>query len=260
MAKLAANLTMLYGEHPLAERFACAKSAGFEGVEILFPYDVPAEEIAAALDRQGLVQVLINLPPGNWDAGERGLACLPGRRGEFQDNVGIAIDYAKILGKPKLHCMAGIPPTGCDPQTAQRQFIENLQFATQACAAENITVTIEPLNTFDVPGYFLNGSQQALQVIGQVGAENLFLQYDIYHMHRMGDDLCDFVNRHIGSIGHFQIAGHPGRHEPDNGEVPYRQVLAAIEKSAYDGWIGCEYSPASTTEAGLTWARPWLDA
>ncbi|MGI9482122.1 MAG: 2-oxo-tetronate isomerase [Hyphomicrobiales bacterium] len=258
MVNLAANLSMLYCERPFLERFEAASTAGFSGVEFQFPYPWPAAQIAERIDATGLQQVLFNLPPGNWDEGERGLACLPHREMEFQDTVGHAIDYAKELGTPRLHCMAGILPDGGDAPRAKERFIGNLRFAARACAQEGLMLMIEPINTFDVPGYFLNRSSQALKILAAVNEPNIFLQYDIYHMHRMGDDMAKFIARNIDAIGHFQIAGHPGRHEPDDGEVPYAETIEAIESTGFEGWIGCEYLPAQTTEAGLKWARPWL--
>ncbi|MGI9373052.1 MAG: 2-oxo-tetronate isomerase [Hyphomicrobiales bacterium] len=259
MIQLAANLTMLFPELPFTDRFAAARAAGFTAVEFLFPYQWPAEQLHEKIKQSGVKQVLFNLPPGDWDKGERGLACLPGRQDEFQESVGRAIEYAKVLETPRMHCMAGVIPEGAQAEALQETYVENLKFAARACERENIGILIEPINPFDVPGYFLNYSNQALDILQRASHPNLKLQYDLYHMHRIGDDMPSFIAKNIGHIAHFQVAGHPGRHEPDCGEVPYSAAFDAINAQDYAGWIGCEYIPESTTLAGLTWAEHWLN-
>ncbi len=258
MIKLAANLSMLFQEVPFLQRFAAARAAGFRGVEFLFPYQWEPHELQTSLVENGLEQVLFNMPPGNWDAGDRGLACLPTRQQEFRDGVIEAIKYAQAMGTPRLHCMAGIAPQGADRAELLETFVGNLKFAAGECAKFGLVLMVEPINPYDVPGYFLNTSSQALEVMSAVAAENLRLQYDIYHMHRMGDDMPAVISKTIHQIGHFQIAGHPGRHEPDNGEVPYQEVLETIGRLDFSGWIGCEYLPANSTQSGLGWASALL--
>jgi hydroxypyruvate isomerase len=259
MVKLAANITMMFQELPFLDRFSAAHNAGFSAVEFLFPYEWPAEQLRDAIAANELQQVLFNMSPGNWEAGERGVGSLPDREQEFQDNVGQAINYASTLGTPRIHCMAGILPADANRNAHVETFTRNLEYAAGECAKHAITVMIEPINPYDVPDYFLNTSSQALEIIKMVNAENLALQYDIYHMHRMGDDMPKTITQNIHTIGHFQIAGHPGRHEPDNGEVPYGEVLECIDQLGFAGWIGCEYLPAGETNDGLGWASRWLD-
>ena len=224
-------------------------------MEFLFPYEWPGDQLNEALKTNDLEQVLFNTHPGNWDDGERGLASLPGREQEFRDSIGLAIEYATILKTPRLHCLAGIAP---QDDAHLEIFVENLKFAARTCANHRLNVLIEPINLYDIPGYFLNTSTQALDIIKAVNENNLFLQYDIYHMHRVGDDMPKFISENIDQIAHFQIAGHPGRHEPDNGELAYSPVLETIDRSGFEGWIGCEYMPAGDTCAGLGWAQHLL--
>jgi len=252
MPRFAANLTMLFGEVPFEDRFAAAARAGFAAVEYLFPYAYAAEDLAGRLAANGLEQVLFNLPAGDWEAGERGIACLPGRTGEFQDGVGRAIDYVKALRCPRLNCLAGVPPEGADPDACARTFEDNLRFA-----AEGLQLLIEPINTRDIPGFFLHRSAQAMAVIEAVGAPNLGLQYDVYHMQVMEGDLAPTTQRLLPQIGHLQIDDTPGRHEPGTGEINYGFLFAFLDRIGYDGWVGCEYKPATTTEAGLGWFDPY---
>ena len=258
MPKLAANLTMLFNEVDFLDRFDAAADAGFKGVEYLFPYDYPAGEIAERLERRGLTQVLHNLPPGDWGAGERGIACLPDRVGEFQDGVGQALEYATALGCPRLNCLAGITPEGADPDTVQSTFVENLAFAARKLKEAGIKLLIEPINTRDIPGIYLCRTQQALDAIAASGSDNVALQYDIYHMQIMEGDLAPTIERHLASIDHFQLADNPGRHEPGTGEINYPFLFGFIDGLGYDGWIGCEYKPAGDTVAGLEWAESYL--
>jgi hydroxypyruvate isomerase len=258
MPKFAANLTMLYNELPFLERFDAAAAAGFRGVEFLFPYAFAPDEIAERLTRNRLALVLHNLPPGNWEAGERGIACHPNRVGEFQDGVGKAIAYAKVLGAPQLNCLAGIVPQGVTRDAARATFVANLAFAAAKLKAEGIRLLIEPINTFDIPGFFLSGTRQAIDIIDAAGADNVFVQYDIYHMQRMEGELANTIKANLARIRHMQLADNPGRNEPGTGEINYEFLFRCIDQLGYDGWIGCEYKPATTTTAGLSWLAPYL--
>ena len=258
MPKLAANLTMLFNEDDFLDRFEAAAKAGFKGVEYLFPYPYPKEQLAEKLEQYGLIQVLHNLPAGDWAKGERGIACLPQRVGEFQDGVGKAIEYASALGCKQVNCLAGIAPPGVAAETVRETFAANLRFAAEELEAAGIRLLIEPCNTRDIPGFYLNRSEQALAIIDQVGSDNLRLQYDIYHMQIMEGDLAPTIERNLERIAHMQLADNPGRNEPGTGEINYPFLLQFIDKLSYQGWIGCEYKPARTTLEGLGWARPYL--
>lgn len=253
MIKLAANLTMLYTEVEFLDRFEAAEQSGFRGVEYLFPYAYPKEQLAERLLQHRLVQVLHNLPAGDWAAGERGIACLPDRVGEFQHGVGRAIEYATALGCAQVNCLAGIAPKDVDADKARTTFVDNLQFAAGALQAAGIRLLIEPINTYDIPGFFLNRTRQALDIIRDVGSENLFVQYDIYHMQRMEGELANTVKAHLRQIAHVQLADSPGRSEPGTGEIDYRYLFGFLESIGYDGWIGCEYKPKRSTLEGLSW-------
>jgi len=258
MPRFCANLTMLWNEHAFMDRFAAAAKAGFRGVEYLFPYDFDRKQLAEALKRNGLEQVLHNLPAGDWAGGERGIACHPGRAKEFQDSVAKAIEYATALGCPQVNCLAGIRPRHVDPNDARETFIRNLQYAAPRLKDAGIRLLIEPINTRDIPGFFLNYTKQALDLIQAVGSDNLFVQYDIYHMQIMEGDLARTIETHLKLIPHMQLADNPGRNEPGTGEINYPFLFGHIDRLGYAGWIGCEYKPATTTDAGLGWARPWL--
>jgi hydroxypyruvate isomerase len=258
MPKFNANLSMMFTEVPFLERFARAAQAGFRAVEFLFPYDYPKEQIKAALDGAGLRLVLHNMPPGDWAAGERGLACLPGRESEFRGGVARALDYATHLGLTQIHCMAGIAPAGASAAVLRETYVANLRYACAEAAKAGLRVLIEPINTRDIPGYFLNRSAQAIELMDAVGASNLYLQYDIYHMQIMEGDLAPTMERLLPRIGHMQLADTPGRHEPGTGEINYPFLFAHLDRIGYRGWIGCEYRPATTTEAGLGWVKPYL--
>jgi hydroxypyruvate isomerase len=259
--KLAANLTMLFTEVDFLDRFALAARAGFRGVECLFPYAYPAHEIAARLDAHRLSLVLHNLPAGDWAAGERGIACHPARRAEFADGVTRAIDYALALGVRQLNCLAGIVPPGVSAEAAHATLVANLAHAAQRLQAHGIALLVEPINTVDIPGFFLHGSAQALDVIRATGSDNLFLQYDIYHMQRMEGELAATITANLKQIRHIQLADNPGRHEPGTGEINYRYLLWLLDELGYDGWVGCEYKPRASTGAGLGWmaAHGWTD-
>ncbi len=260
MPKFAANLTMLFNEVDFLERFAAAKAAGFAGVEYLFPYDYDASELKERLEANGLTQVLHNLPAGDWGAGERGIACLPDRQSEFQEGVGRAIDYATALGCPQVNCLAGIAPEGSDPEVLTRTLADNLKFAAKALEGAGIRLVIEPINTRDIPGFFLNTSAQAVALIEEVGSANLGLQYDIYHMQIMEGDLAPTMERHLERIWHIQLADNPGRHEPGTGEINYPFLFGFLDQIGYQGWIGCEYKPVGVTTEGLGWFAPYSAA
>ncbi|WP_372614520.1 2-oxo-tetronate isomerase [Halomonas sp.] len=258
MIRLAANLTMLFNEHDFLDRFAAAAESGFRGVEYLFPYAHSPEDIKAALDEAGLAQVLFNLPPGDWEAGERGLASLPGREGEFRDSVIEALRYAEVLDCPRVHAMAGLLPPDADEATRAAHhstYIANLRFAVGEAARAGRELLIEPINTRDMPGFFLSRQAQAMAVLEAVGADNLRLQFDLYHCQIMEGDLIRHLERQFDRIGHVQIAGVPQRHEPDVGEVHYPAIFDRLESLGYDGWVGCEYRPAAGTLDGLGWGR-----
>jgi hydroxypyruvate isomerase len=258
MPKFAANLSTMFGETSFLDRFACARQAGFDAVEFLFPYAFDPDDIANRLTRQEQRLVLFNLPAGDWTAGERGFACDPRRMGEFQDSVGQALEYAVELQVSQLHCMAGKLPPKVTAERAHEVFVENLKFATAAAREQQVRLLIEPINTYDIPGYFLTGSRQALAVIDAVGADNLLLQYDVYHMQRMEGELAATLRANIGRIGHIQIADNPGRHEPGTGEINYPFLFRLLDELGYDGFVGCEYTPASSTTEGLGWRTPFL--
>lgn len=253
MPKFAANLTMLFTERPFLERFAAARAAGFDAVEFLFPYAWPAREIQELLRQHRLQLVLHNLPAGDWDAGERGIACLPDRTEEFRAGVARAIEYATALDVPQLNCLIGKVPAGADPRQIDETVIENLRHAATELARHGKRLVIEAINTFDIPGFYLHGTAQALKLIEQVGADNLLVQYDIYHMQRMEGEIATTLQKHLNRIGHVQLADNPGRHEPGTGELNWRFLFAHLDRIGYDGWIGCEYKPATTTEEGLGW-------
>jgi hydroxypyruvate isomerase len=253
MPKFAANLSMLFTEVPFLDRFALARQAGFEAVEFLFPYAFNAADIAARLRQHRLQLVLFNLPCGDWDAGQRGMACDPARVAPFRASVDTALAYARALGVTRLHCMAGNIPAGVTPDSARATYIDNLRYAADALAPHAITVLIEPINHYDMPGYFLHHSAQALAILAEADRPNILLQYDVYHMQRMEGELSNTISAHLARIGHLQIADTPGRHEPGSGEINYRHLFALIDRLGYDGWVGCEYRPAGATLAGLGW-------
>ena len=255
MPRFAANLTMLFTEHPFLDRFEHAAKAGFKAVEFLFPYAWPAEEIKARLDAHGLQLVLHNLPAGDWDAGERGIACLPDRVDEFRNGVGRAIAYAKQLGVGQLNCLAGKVPSGVPEPMLRATFVSNLRHAAAELKAANLKLLIEPINTFDIPGFYLQRTAQAISILDEVGAPNAYLQYDAYHMQRMEGELAATIEKHLARIAHIQIADNPGRHEPGTGEIDHGFLFRHLDRIGYAGHVGCEYKPATTTEAGLGWLQ-----
>jgi hydroxypyruvate isomerase len=257
MPKFAANLTMLFNEVDFLDRFAAAAEAGFAGVEYLFPYPYPAEDLAERLAKHNLIQVLHNLPAGDWGAGERGIAVLPERVEEFRQGVDTAIAYAKTLGCSQVNCLTGVAPEGAEPAQLHRTFVENLRFAAERLGAEGIKLLIEPINTRDIPEFFLNRTAQAAAILDEVGSDNLFIQYDIYHMQIMEGDLAPTLEANLARIAHVQLADTPGRHEPGTGEINYPFLFDHLDRIGYSGWIGCEYKPATTTVEGLGWFAPY---
>jgi len=248
MPKFAANLNWLFTEHDFLDRFAAASKAGFKGVECLFPYEFDASEVANRLSENDLEAVLINAPPGDWQAGDRGLGCLAGRELEFRESVIQAIAYASAIKCPRIHIMAGI----CGSE-GKEKFVENLKYASDACAEAGITGLIEPINDIDMPGYYLTQYEQALDILHVVGRLHLGLQLDLYHTARMGKDPEKAIKVCGNVISHFQIAGVPDRHEPDTGDVDYDKLFNRIDETDFDGWIGCEYRPKTNTVDGLGW-------
>ena len=253
MPRFAANLSMMYTQVPFLERFAAAARDGFKAVEFLFPYAHTPEEIGQHLSENGLELVLFNLPPGNWDAGERGIASLPGRETEFARGVTEALRYARVLRCPRLHVMAGIPPEGADRAACRAAYIRSLQSACDAAAKDGITLLIEPINTRDIPGYFLNRQDDAHDIRREAGRDNLKVQMDLYHCQIVEGDVAMKIRRYIGDVGHVQVAGVPERHEPSVGEVNYPYLFDLLDSVGYAGWIGCEYRPRNGTSAGLGW-------
>jgi hydroxypyruvate isomerase len=246
---------MLFNEVPFMDRFEQAANAGFEAVEFLFPYDFAAEDIRAKLKDHRLALVLHNLPAGDWAAGERGIACHPNRVDEFRAGVAKAISYAKVLEVGQLNCLAGKLPDGVSAQQAHGVFVENLRFAAGELKKAGLRLLIEPINTFDIPGFFLNRTDQALAILKEVGADNLYIQYDIYHAQRMEGEVAATLRDRLPQIGHLQLADNPGRNEPGTGELNYAFLFKHIDAIGYTGWIGCEYKPKAATVDGLGWRK-----
>ena len=253
MPKFAANLSMMFTEVPFPERFAAAARAGFKAVEFLFPYDFPAADVARWLKQNDLVNVLFNMPPGDWEGGERGIAALPEREREFRDGVARAIEYALALGTPTVHCMSGYLPMTGDYHRRYPIYVENLRYAAQEMARYDRTVVIEPINHRDMPGYFLHSQAQGYATCQKVGLPNIKLQMDFYHCQIAEGDLTTNFRKHFESIGHVQIASVPDRHEPDEGEIDYRHIFRLLDEMGYAGYVGCEYRPRGRTEDGLGW-------
>ncbi|MBV9656294.1 MAG: hydroxypyruvate isomerase [Acetobacteraceae bacterium] len=258
MPKLSANLSFLYLDKPMLDRFAAAKRDGFEAVEYMFPYLYPKEELVAALKENGLQQALHNLPPGDWDKGDRGIAVDPSRAAEFREGVGRAVEYATALRCPQVNCLAGIPRKGDDAATQRKSLVENLRYAAAALADAGVKLLVEPINDKDMPGFWLNRTEQAIDLIDEVGSDNLFVQYDFYHQSRMAGELAATFRRYKDRIAHVQIADNPGRNEPGTGEINYPFLFDLLDREGYSGWVGCEYKPATETSAGLGWASAYL--
>ncbi len=260
MPRFAANLSMLFTEVPFLERFERAANAGFEAVEFLFPYAHTVEEIQERLNATGLKIVLHNLPAGDWDAGERGIACDPTRVDEFRAGVAKAVTYAHALKVPQVNCLAGKVPAGVAPEVVRSTFVENLRFAAAALSAAGIRLLIEPINPFDIPGFYLNRTDEALSILDEVGSDNVFVQYDIYHAQRTEGELANTIQKNLARIGHVQLADNPGRNEPGTGEINYSFLFAHLDRVGYTGYIGCEYKPAKDTESGLVWMDQYATA
>lgn len=258
MPRFAANLSMLYNEHGFLDRFAAAASDGFRAVEYLFPYEFSATDLKSRLEQHGLQQALFNAPPGDWSAGERGIASLPGREDEFRRSVDTALDYARVLGNDKVHVMAGLSASGVEREAQRAVYVRNLEYAARTAQSAGVTIVIEPINTRDMPGYFLNRQEEAHAICRETGAPNLKVLFDCYHCQIVEGDLAMKLRRDIDGIGHIQIAGVPARQEPDTGEVHYPYLFDLIDDLGYQGWIGCEYRPKAGTTAGLGWLRPYL--
>jgi hydroxypyruvate isomerase len=254
---LAANLSTLFKELPFLDRFAAAARAGFRGVEVQFPFDFDQDQVAARARDANLEVVLHNLPPGG-RPGDRGIACHPGREAEFRETVERAIGYARAAGCARLHCLAGVAPAGVEPAHLRATYVANLRHAAARLAVEGMALLIEPINTRAVPGYFLTGSRQAERILDELGAPNVRLQYDLFHMQIMEGDLATTIERLLPKIGHMQLADAPGRHEPGTGEINFPWLLEHIDRLGYAGWIGCEYNPLGDTVEGLKWAKPYL--
>ncbi len=259
MPNFAANLSMMYNEVDFQDRFAAAAKDGFKGVEFLFPYEWPAADVAEWREAAGVEQALFNAPPGNWEKGERGLSALPGRETEFKDTIGKALEYAVALDCPRIHVMAGLRPKGVAEETLCETYRMNLTYAASEAAKQGRNVIIEPINTRDIPGYFLNRQTEAHQVVETVGLANLRVQMDLYHAQIVEGDVTTKIREFIGKIDHFQIAGVPERQEPDIGEMNYPYLFDLIDELGFEGWVGCEYRPKGNTRTGLGWAADYLD-
>ena len=256
MPRFAANLSMMFNEVPFLDRFEAAAKAGFKAVEFLFPYDFAASEIAARLADNGLSQVLFNAPPGDWAGkGERGMAALPGRQGEFRDAINKALDYATALSCPRLHVMAGLAPAGVPYDTLLSTYAANLAWAAEQCASASVKPVIEPINHRDIPGFFLNTTDQAAAIINAIGPERIGMQFDLYHCQITEGDIVKRVEKHLPLIAHMQVADNPGRNEPGTGEINYPYLFAHLDRIGYQGWVGCEYKPARGTKVGLGWLK-----
>jgi hydroxypyruvate isomerase len=255
MPRFSANLSMLFQEHEFLDRFDAAARNGFTGVEYIGPYEHAPDIVAARLKKNGLTQVLFNLPVGDWAKGERGIAILPDRIAEFRQGVAKAITYAHALGCEQVNCLAGIAPMGSDRATLENVFADNLAFAAEKLEQAGVRLLIEPINTRDIPGFFLNTSHQGLALMDRVGSKNLFLQYDIYHMQIMEGDLARTIETNLSRIAHIQLADNPGRHEPGTGEINYPFLYEHLDRIGYTGWVGAEYKPKAGTEAGLAWFK-----
>jgi len=253
MPRLAANLSMMFNELPFLDRFAAARKAGFEGVEFLFPYEFPADELRRRLSGEGLTQALFNMPPGDWARGERGMASLPGRQAEFREGVKRALDYAATLDCRLVHCMAGIVPAGVSQITAAALYASNLAWAAEQAAAVGVRIAIEPINHRDMPGYFLNTQAQGAAIVDAIGVDRVGLQFDVYHVQVTEVDITKRMETFMPVIAHMQIADVPARNEPGTGEIGWQYVFRRMHELGYQGWVGCEYRPAGDTVAGLGW-------
>ncbi|EJJ30022.1 2-oxo-tetronate isomerase [Rhizobium sp. CF142] len=258
MLKFNANLTQLYTELDFLDRFAAAAADGFKGVEYRAAYHIPKEVLTELLQRNGLKQILFNLPLGNWDAGERGIACLPGREDEFRQGLEIAVDYAKALGCEQLNCLAGLKPAAVPDREVEEVLCANLRYAADRFAKDDIKLLLEILNSRDNPGCVISSAAKFEEIAGRVDSDNLYLQFDFYHLQVMEGDLARKFERLQSRIAHVQVADNPGRHEPGTGEINFGFIFQELERLGYDGWVGCEYVPKGRASEGLGWARPWM--
>jgi hydroxypyruvate isomerase len=258
MPRFDANLSMLFNEVPFLDRFAAAAAAGFRGVEFLFPYAHEKERLADVIRASALELVAFNMPPGDWDRGDRGLACDPRRKEEFQAGVAASIEYARALSCTRIHCMAGLRPRDCEEDLVRETYVGNVRFAAGELRKHGLTLLVEAINTRDIPGFYVSTSRQALALIDEIGASNVYFQCDLYHLQVMEGDLAHTLETRRDRIAHVQIADTPGRHEPGTGEINYPFLFEHLDRIGYQGWIGCEYRPLTTTEAGLGWLRPYV--
>jgi hydroxypyruvate isomerase len=258
MPRFSANISMLFKELEFPERFDAAAQAGFKAVEIQFPYGWSRRQLGDIARRAGVEVVLINIPAGDPEKGDRGIACLPDRVAEFREGVARAIEYAGALGCKQMNCLAGVAPLAVDDAKLRETYVANLRYAAGELARAGVTLLIEPINTRTIPGFYLNKSAQALALMNEAGAANLKLQYDLFHMRIMGDDLAKIIEANLIRIGHMQIADVPGRHEPGTGEIDFPPLFDLIDRLGYEGWIGAEYVPAARTEDGLAWVKKYL--
>jgi len=258
MIRVSANLSTMFAEFPFLGRFEQAAKSRFEGVEFWFPYQWAIDEIAEQLTKHSLEVVLHNLPPGDWEAGDRGIACVPGREDEFHESLGLGIKYAKALGCQRLHCPVGVAHPEFPEEISHMTLVENLRFAAEATEREGIRLLIEALNSERFPGFYLTHTRQAVELIKEVGSDNLQVLYDTFHMQIMEGNLTSTILNNLSYIGHIQIADNPGRHEPGTGEINFENLLRFIDEAGYDGWIGCEYIPVEATIDSLKWAEPYL--
>lgn len=258
MPRFDANLSMLFLEVGFLDRFAAAAAAGFTGVEFLFPYAYPKDQLRDVIGASGLELVAFNMPPGDWDRGDRGLACDPRRRGEFQDGVGTSVEYARALSCTRIHCMAGLRPRDDDDDLVRDTYVENVRLAASELRKHALTLLVEAINTRDIPGFYVTTSRQVFALIQEIGAPNVNFQCDLYHLQVMEGDLAHTLEERRERIGHVQIADTPGRHEPGTGEINYPFLFQHLDRIGYQGWVGCEYRPLTTTEAGLGWMRPYV--
>ena len=255
MPKFCANITMLFTEVPFEDRFSEVKEAGFKFVEYLFPYDYEASDLVDLLESNGLTQVLFNIPAGDWAGGDRGIAGNPNRVDEFREGVDEALKYAKALGVERLNCLVGKENEGVSLTEQWKTMVENIAYAADKLAAAGHTLVLEPINTFDIPGFLLNTTQDALNIVNEVKAKNLKIQYDVYHMQKMEGNLVATIESYLDHIGHIQIADNPGRHQPGTGEINYPFVLNALDRLGYEGYVGMEYIPAPDTKTSLGWVK-----
>ena len=258
MPRFSANISMLFKEVEFPERFEAAAQAGFKAVEIQFPYAWDKNRLAQIAQHAGVEVVLINIPAGDPEKGDRGIACLPSRVAEFREGVARAIEYARALGCKQMNCPAGVAPPNVDGAALRGTYVSNLRYAAGELARAGMTLLIEPINTRSVPGFYLNQSAQALALMDEAGAANLKLQYDFYHMRIMGDDLAETIQANLARIGHMQIADVPDRHEPGTGEIDFPHLFDLIDRLGYRGWIGAEYLPKGKSEDGLAWVKKYL--